>query len=470
MRPKINTQDEFNFQPSNLKVTNDYYAKYEAISVILDENPEIIDMIHRDLASALEEIVAQDQRGAKYKFTSDTILRIVLCQIIEGCSLREIIIRIDDSNFLRRFVRIFNGPMIDFTAYCKLRNQIRPETWKNVNGLLAQAAVAEARIEGDRLRLDTTAVETNIHYPTDSSLLWDTYRTLARILEQVREIDPALVGERRLLLKKVKRLHQKIARQASKKARAQEAVKPLYSKLFALVENILQWSDEVAERLALPSVQQRYALLEQATMESCRQELMHYRALGARVLDQARRRILDEEAVPNEEKIFSLFEPHTELLKRGKAAKEMEFGHMIQIQQVESKFITDYDVFETKPVEHQLVEPALERHQELFGKYPDQLAGDKGYYENMEQIERLSELVDVVAIGKKGKRTEEQTRRETDPAFRHAQRFRAGVEGTISFLKRVLGLFRCYNKGWEHYVATVGATIFAHNLIVLSRC
>ena len=470
MRPRINTQDEFEFQPSNLKLTNDYYAKYQAISATLDENPEIMDAIHRDLASALEEIVARDKRGAKYKFTSDTILRIVLCQIIEGCSLREIIIRIDDSNFLRRFVRIFNGPMIDFTAFCKLRNHIQPETWKDVNGLLAQAAVAGEQVKGHRLRLDTTAVETNIHYPTDSSLLWDTYRTLARFIEQIREIAPALVGDRRLLLRKVKKLQQKIGRKASKNARSKEALKPLYSKLFGLVENILHWSDEIAERLAQPSVQPRYALLEQATMESCRKELVHYRGLGEWVLDQARRRILDDEAVPNEEKIFSIFEPHTELLKRGKAAKEIEFGHMIQIQQVEGKFITDYEVFETKPVEHQLVEPALERHKELFGKHPDELAGDKGYYERMEQIERLSEIVEVVAIGKKGKRTEEQTRRETDPAFRHAQRFRAGVEGTISFLKRVLGLFRCYNKGWEHYVATVGATIFAHNLIILSRC
>ncbi|MFQ5512693.1 MAG: transposase [Candidatus Krumholzibacteriia bacterium] len=161
---------------------------------------------------------------------------------------------------------------------------------------------------------------------------------------------------------------------------------------------------------------------------------------------------------------------NSELLKRGKAAKPIEFGHMIQIQQVEGKFITDYEVFEKKPVEHQLVEPALERHKELFGKYPDEIAGDKGYYEHMEQIERLSGIVDVVAIGKKGKRTQEQTRRETDPAFRHAQRFRAGVEGTISFLKRVLRLFRCYNKGWEHYVATVGATVLAHNLLILARC
>ena len=186
--------------------------------------------------------------------------------------------------------------------------------------------------------------------------------------------------------------------------------------------------------------------------------------------DQARRRIIDQEQVPNKEKIFSIFEPHTELLKRGKAAKPIEFGHMIQIGQVHGKFITEYEVFETKPVEYELIEPALEHHKRLFGDYPDTVAADKGYYESMKQIEHLGKKIEVVGIAKKGKRTEEQTLRETDPAFRHAQRFRAGVEGTISFLKRVLGLFRCHNKGWEHYTATVGATILAHNLLLLARC
>jgi len=197
---------------------------------------------------------------------------------------------------------------------------------------------------------------------------------------------------------------------------------------------------------------------------------MHYRRLGRHVLNQAQRRVIDKESVPNEEKIFSIFEPHTELLKRGKAGKPIEFGHMIQIQQVEGKFITDYDVFDTKPVEYELIEPALERHKALFGQYPDTVAADKGYYEHMEEIERLGEIVELIAIAKKGKRTEEQTRRETDPAFQQAQRFRAGVEGSISFLKRVLGLFRCYAKGWEHYKATIGATILAHNLLILARC
>lgn len=470
MRSKINTQSEFNFQPSTLQITNEYYAKYEAISALLDEHPQIVNAIHGDLAQALEDTAVRDGRGAKFKFTSDTILRIVLCQIIEGASLREIVIRIDDSNFLRHFARLYNGPMIDFTAYCKLRNCIRSQTWKKVNDLLGRAAVRENRIDGDRLRIDTTAVETNIHWPTDSSLCWDTYRTLARLIERVREVDPAVVGDRRVLLKKVKRLQQKIARKASKHPGAAEALKPAYIKLFQLMENILQWSGEIAESLAPRIAKHRYGPMVGAAMEACLNDLIRFETLGQRVLDQARRRIIHGESVPNEEKLFSIFEPHTELLKRGKAGKPIEFGHMIQIQQVQAKFITDYQVFETKPVEYTLLNASIKRHKELFGEYPDELSADKGYYESMEQITRLEKTIGVVAINKKGNRTPAETQRETDPAFRHAQGFRAGVEGTISFLKRVLGLARCYTKGWEHYAAMIGATVLAHNLLNLARC
>jgi len=367
-------------------------------------------------------------------------------------------------------VRICNGPMIDFTTFCRLKNRIKPQTWKQVNELLARAAVEARLIDGGQLRLDTTAVETNIHWPTDSSLLWDTYRTLARHIEGIREIDPVIVGDRRLLIKKVKRLEQKIARQASKHSSTSATLEPLYIQLIGLVENIHEWSGDIAAALAHNLARHRYSPLDEATMEFLLREMLHYRVLGEQVIDQARRRIIDKEQVRNEEKIFSIFEPHTELLKRGKAAKPIEFGHMIQIGQVDGKFITEYEVFETKPVEYELLEPALEHHERLFGDYPDTVAADKGYYENMAQIEHLGKKIEVVAIAKKGKRTEEQTQRETDPAFRHGQRFRAGVEGTISFLKRVLGLFRCYNKGWEHYVATVGATILAHNLLILARC
>jgi IS5 family transposase len=360
--------------------------------------------------------------------------------------------------------------MIDFTTFCRLKNRIKPQTWKQVNELPARAAVEARLIDGGQLRLDTTAVETNIHWPTDSALLWDTYRTPARYIERIREIDPVIVGDRRLLTKKVKKLQQQIAPQASKHSSTSATLEPLYIQLIGLVENIHEWSGDIATALPHNLARHRYSPLDEATMEFLLQEMLHYRVLGEQVIDQARRRLMDKEQVPNEEKIFSIFEPHTELLKRGKAAKPIEFGHMIQIGQVDGKFITEYEVFETKPVEYELLEPALEHHERLFGDYPDTVAADKGYYENMAQIEHLGKKIEVVAIAKKGKRTEEQTQRETDPAFRHGQRFRAGVEGTISFLKRVLGLFRCYNKGWEHYVATVGAAILAHNLLILARC
>ncbi len=187
------------------------------------------------------------------------------------------------------------------------------------------------------------------------------------------------------------------------------------------------------------------------------------------VIGQARRRVLQGESVPNEQKLFSLFEPHTELLLRGKAGKPVEFGHMIQIQQVREKFITDYDVFAKRPLEPALLAPVLASHVKLFGELPSQLTADKGYYESMAALEALEQQIEVVSIAKKGKRTPAQKEREEDPLFRHAQAFRAGVEGTISFLKRVLGLGRCLNKGWEHFVSTVGQAIFAHNLIVLAR-
>ena len=115
------------------------------------------------------------------------------------------------------------------------------------------------------------------------------------------------------------------------------------------------------------------------------------------------------------------------------------------------------------------LETAAENHKEVFGKYPEIFSADKGYYDRR-SVERLKQKIKIVAIGKKGKRTEEETDREHSPEFREAQKFRAGIEGSISFLKRILKLARCVAKGFEHYCSTVGATIFAHNLIVLARC
>ena len=467
MRPKFEAQREFEFPTSNLKLTREYYAKYEAISKILDANPEILDLAHRDLRRAL--ITSNGSRPVRVRFTTEHALRLLVVQSLEGLSLRQTVVRVDDSRALRQFVRLGMKPMMDFTTLDKLKNALRPVTWKKIHDALAQQAVREERISGDRLRLDTTAVETNIHWPTDSTLLWDTYRVLARLIERAREVDPGVVGPGRLHPRRAKREALAITRAAAQKGRRARSLKRPYQRLLRRVEEILSWAAGVAHGLVDGIESERYGAWGHAQTEALVEELAHFHALGVRVIDQARRRVVHGESVPNGEKLFSVFEPHTELLIRGKAGKPVEFGHMIQIQQVEEKFITDYEVFEKKPVEPPLLKSALASHRKLFGFDPSLFAADKGYFKNMDLIRELEQKIDVVSIAKKGKRTVEETERERDPLFRHGQAFRAGVEGSISFLKRVLRLARCSNKSWKHFVATVGQTVFAHNLLVLAR-
>ncbi|MCP4038477.1 MAG: ISNCY family transposase [bacterium] len=471
MRTKQNTQPEFVFQlPSSAKVTREYFAAYDAISQILVEHPEIVTRVHRDLRKPLTKAKRRGPQGEACRYSSDTVLRMCLVKALENVSYRRAVVRVDDSPRLRAFTRIHNGPMLDFSTFCVLANAISPETWKVLNTRLAEAAASEGLITGEKLRIDTTATETNIHWPTDSGLLWDTYRVLERNVQRIREIHPVLLSDKRLQRKLAKRLHHRITMTSRHKtAKSKAERKRLYERLIMLVERILDWLPTLCERVRGEGARTSHSAFELAAAEALVQEIEHFLPLGRQAVGQARRRVLEGESVPNDEKLFSIFEPHTELLKRGRAGKEVEFGHMIAIQQVEGKFITDYAVFEKKPVEHELVDGALESHQRLFGKAPDVFAADKGFWESPFTTERLGWQVPLVAIGKKGKRTAEEKAHERSLPFRLAQNFRAGVEGSISFLKVMLGLWRCMNKGFKHFASTVGATVLAHNLLNLAR-
>jgi IS5 family transposase len=458
MRAKKIAQPDLDFDPPSLKITQEFFSKYERISHILDENPAILNLVHGDLES-LAEIVEGERRA---RYASDTVLRLCVCQVVEGLSLRETIVRVDTCRALRRFVRVDGGSMMDYSTFCRLRNAITPETWQKINQRLAQYAVAEKAISAESLRLDTTAVETNIHWPTDSSLLVDVFEVVKRDLDKARELGVEHLEGRRFHVDSVRKLGLRIIRKGGRRGSGTRALKPLYKRLIRQIEEILSVAGSVA-----------MCLRDAAASSECRDEelatrLTEFRSLGAQVISQARRRVIEGESVPNDEKLFSVFEPHTELLKRGKAGKPIEFGHMIQIQQVKEKFITDYGVYELKPVEPELLETALKSHRSLFGVNPACLTADKGYFEKA-TVDALEQTIEMVSIAKKGKRTPAQTEREHDPVFRHAQRFRAGVEGTISYLKRVLGLSRCFAKGWTHYQASIGASILTHNLLILAR-
>ena len=173
--------------------------------------------------------------------------------------------------------------------------------------------------------------------------------------------------------------------------------------------------------------------------------------------------------VPADEKLYSLFEEHTELIQRGKAGKPVEFGHKILISQTAEKYIHHYQVLERRREDKDLLEPALEAHKAMFGTYPDLLATDKGFYESREQLAALREKIRVVSICKKGRRTESEEALEQSEEFVEGQRFRAGSEGSISVLKRAFKLGRCLFKGFKNYAASVGLAVLCHNLVLLTE-
>jgi len=452
MRRQLIPEQYFDFsEKSTLKVVLEYRQKYEALSEVLDANPDLLTLAHRDWARLLS--TSPEGRSG---YTSEQLLRALLVMFLEGDSYRDVVIRIDTSEFLRHFVRLGLKATMDFTFLSKALGALSPETLAAMNQVLATSAVATGQIRGEKERLDSTVYETNIHYPTDSSLLWDSFRTLSRHLRQIQKEFPSLGLDHRFHDKKAKKLATFIARHASsKRKKTLRQVKRHYRLLIARV----RWIHGVGQTV----LAQLQALGETAA------DLAHYLPLVAQIISQADQRVLQGVQVPADQKLYSLFEEHTELLQRGKARKPIEFGHKVLLAQTGEKFIHHYQVLPQRREDVELLAPALEAHQQLFGHYPDVLAADKGFYESMEQIHSLQADIRTVAIAKKGRRTAEEEERETTEAFVLGQRFRAGVEGSISVLKRAFKLGCCLFKGFTHYATSVGLAVLCHNLVLLTR-
>ena len=301
MRNRIVTQPELDLNPPSLKITQEFYAKYDRISRLLDENPTILDLVHGDLASLAERMEGE----GRARYASDTVLRLCVCQVVEGLSLRETTIRVDTCGALRRFIRVDGGSMMDYSTFCRLRNAITPETWQKINQTLAQYAVAQEAISAESLRLDTTAVETNIHWPTDSSLLVDVFEVVKRDLDKARELGVELLEGRRFHDNGVRKLGLRIIRKGGRRGASAKELKPLYKRLIRQVEEILSVAGPVAACLRSPIDSSGVRDEELAA------RIAEFQALGAQVISQARRRVIHGESVPNDEKLFSVFEtPH----------------------------------------------------------------------------------------------------------------------------------------------------------------
>jgi len=198
-------------------------------------------------------------------------------------------------------------------------------------------------------------------------------------------------------------------------------------------------------------------------------ELKRYLPIVEKIIMQAEGRVFKGEKTPADKKVYSLFEEHTELIKRGKAGKPIEYGHKVLLAETGEKFIIHYKAMRKQEADKSLLEGTIKKHGKIFGKAPEVLATDKGFYESREQLKKLSKRIETVSICKKGRRTAEEDRRESTEAFKAGQRFRAGIEGTISVLKRAFNLNRCLFKGFKNYAASLGCAVFCHNLVLLAR-
>lgn len=431
------------------KTVREYRAKYKGVSRILDEHPEILEAVHEDL----KKLSQGGRKGRSGDFTSETLLRALVVHAIEGLSLRETVVRIAESEFLQDFLRTRKRAVMDHSFLGRCLQSVRAATWKRVNELLGGEAAAEQTIATATIRTDTTVVETNIHWPTDSSLLWDTWRVASRLLKRGRAIVPESCPHR-FHDRKTKGLHLFITRYAkSPSKKRQRKVKGAFRVLIGRVASIVQTAEMFCQLAS------GWGEMELAAVAD---ELKRFLPSMKKVVSQGRRSQLEGETVPAHQRVFSIFEPHTELIKRGRREKPVEFGHVMLLCQTPEKFITDYEVFAERPADCTLTEQVIERHEKLFGERPEVLAADKGFCPDAAKYAALEQRVGTLAIPRR-------MRDFADKVLVLWQAFRAGIEGTISGLKRAFRLARCFYRGFKHFQGAIGLGVFAHNLVVLAK-
>lgn len=432
----------------------------QQISDFLDRHGELVTAVHRDLSRSLK-----NARRGRRGLNAEQVLRAFVLMRIKNWDYRELAERVTDGFTLRQFTRFDSAPVPRHHAFHRAFVRLQARTLRKINEAIVAAAVQMGLEDVEKLRLDTTVVETDIRYPRDSGLLWDTVRVLSRLVGHIGEIAPVACETFPHRTRRAKRRMQEIGRM---RARAQRA-----RSLRRKYRDLLTVTTEVIEKAAAVTRKARTVrgteLLDTLTLKALCDEVSEVAALGRRVIDQSERRVFGGETVPADEKLYSLFEPHTDMIKRGKVYKPVEFGHKVLLVESRIGLITDYQVLDGNPIDSDQLVPSVQRHRKRFGKAPRVLAGDRGFHDaaGCEQVRRRG--VALVAIPQRGgKRSVEQAQFEKSRAFKQAQAFRSGVEGRISVLFRGRGMKRCLWSGSERFELFLAAAVLANNLLVIA--
>jgi len=375
---------------------------------------------------------------------------------------------------LRWFCRVYFQRVPDATTLLRWAHTIQPETLHALNDRVVQLATQARVTRGRKLRIDGTVVQTAIHHPTDSSLLVDGVRVLSRVLRRSKAlVGDALEGTRdafrtrtrtmrqglrtrtRTMRQGLRTLH-RTARQKGEAVAEQRVT--IYKKMIATAEQTL---DQVARvRDALEETEQ----VAQGQGRRLREQVDRFVPLVERVIQQARTRVVDGGKVLADEKIVSLFEPHSRVIARHKGGATVEFGRTVVFDEVEGGIVSRYAILDDGETEHGALAPALMHHREVFGRAPTLVTADRGVHSP--DNERVAGAAGVrhLVIPAWGKATAEQRAREKERAWRQRYQWRAGIEGRISSLRRDYGLRCCADHGPDGMERRVGWGVIGSNL------
>jgi IS5 family transposase len=433
-----------------------------ADEVLADE--EIERIVYEALAQRHPNSRSRGRRGTP----ADVVLRLLTLKHIRNWSYEELEREVRANLVYRDFTRVGGGKMPDAKTMARWGAVLGPQVLKQIHERMVKIAQAKGVITGRRMRVDTTVVETNIHHPTDSTLLGDGVRVLTRAMKKITQIAGMVGTKLRDRSRSVKFRLLEIGRVArAKGAIDQDKLKRRYSALLDATSRVVGqakcFSTEITQ-----GVKRATSVLKQLALEGLRQQLDEMVPLVRQVMKQTRARIFRGNT-RSEGKLLSLFEPSTEVIRKGKAGKPNEFGKMVKLQEAENQIIIDYEVYARRPNDCDLLVPAIETHQALLGRPPRLVAADAAFYSAKNEAAAKTRGVKRVCIPNRSTKSLERKREQKKRWFRNGQKWRTGCEGRISVAKRRHGLRRCRYKGYVGMHRWVGLGVIADNLVNIGR-
>ena len=426
-------------------------------------DPEIVATVYE----ALAQRHPQSRRRGRPGTPAEVVLRLLVLKHMRNWSYGVLEREVRANLVYRDFTRVGAAKMPDAKTMGKWGLALGPEVIEQIHARIVQIAHNHRLTAGRRMRIDTTVVETNIHYPTDSNLLGDGVRVLIRTMKKITAIAGAAGAKLRDRSRSVKRRLLEIGRTVRGKAMPnRERLERTYRRLLEATGRVVGQARRFAKEID-DGVKQAEGS-RQAVLEGLRHELEIMLPRVQRVIRQTKARVFAGDTHA-EGKIVSLFEPITEVIRKGKAGKPTEFGKMVKLQEAENQIVIAYEVYDQRPSDQDILMAAIETHQAILRRTPHLVAADAGFYSAKNEASAKAKGVKGVCIPNRSTKSPERQREQKKRWFRNGQKWRTGCEGRISVVKRRHGLSRSRYRGDAGMKRWVGLGVIADNLVNISR-